>query len=118
MLYRSRAIMLLVGCDRHHGMGCEVVGLLLEDAIQMRDGMCTVRLILQLYGAFECRQVVGSDAQRFVKRSKGFFVFAKTCESDALQHPEPGIFGRLLQCPASKGQRLAKIFSSQCRLYG
>jgi len=83
-------------------MGCEVVGLLLKDAIQMRDGMCTGPIDTPVVPRLRVPPNVGSDAQRFVKRSKAS-LFLPSLRKRRPQHPEPGIFGRLLANARQQG---------------
>src|SRR5204863_4973563 len=118
MLRRRRAIMLLISRYRQHGMSSRVVGKLLQDAVQMRDSMCAVRLILELHGAFERRKIIRRDAQRLVERAKGFLVFAEICKGIALQHPQLAVLRKLLQCGGSELKGLREVSGPQRRLYG
>src|SRR5215470_9023932 len=58
MLYRSFTIMLFVGSNGQHRMSRKVIRPLLKYVVEVRYSMSTVRLILELDGAFQRGQIV------------------------------------------------------------
>lgn len=97
MRNRGCAISFAIFENGQHGVGSEVFRMQFKQMVKKRNCGLIAGLIVNLRSAFEGGNIVRGNLQRLLKGGEGVFAVALAGEGDALERPELGVVGELLE---------------------
>src|SRR5256885_8414748 len=98
-------------------MAREIVGAQMEEMLNYRNSFWIVRVVIDLSGSLQSRNIVGKYLQRAAKRSKCLFPLPFTGIGHTLHGPQLAITGKFLERYLNEVECSVKLLGTQGRGY-